>query len=176
MNKTKQILSNVYRKRKQFMKITDKQLSELRPMLMSLANDITGNHEDAEDVVQTAMSKAVSSESTFKGKSKLSTWLYSIVKNESLNFVKKRDRMKNVELTNDQVAAEGELDQDKLAEVEGFLMTMSQEEKDTLVMMLLMGLTVREVSFVLNRSVGFVSQISNRAMDRLRDLVTKNSL
>ena len=49
-------------------------------------------HEDANDVVQNALLKAWSSIGTFKGESKISTWLSRIAINEAVDFTR---RLKN---------------------------------------------------------------------------------
>ena len=45
-------------------------------------------HEDADDVLQNTFLKAWKSLLTFQGKAKLSTWLYRIAINESLDFLR----------------------------------------------------------------------------------------
>ena len=47
-------------------------------------------HEDADDVLQNTFLKAWKSLSTFQGKAKLSTWLYRIAINESLDFLRRQ--------------------------------------------------------------------------------------
>ena len=47
-------------------------------------------HEDANDVMQNVMLKAWSSLDSFRQDSKLSTWLYRIAINESLDFVRRQ--------------------------------------------------------------------------------------
>jgi len=50
-------------------------------------------HEDADDTVQNTFLKAWKGLETFKGEAKLSTWLYRIATNESINFLnQKRNR------------------------------------------------------------------------------------
>lgn len=49
-------------------------------------------HEDADDVLQNTFMKAWKNLDSFHGKSKLSTWLFSIAINESLNYVGKKKR------------------------------------------------------------------------------------
>ncbi|MCR5243107.1 MAG: sigma-70 family RNA polymerase sigma factor, partial [Prevotella sp.] len=51
------------------------------------------NHDDADDVMQNALLKAWNNIDTFRSDSKLSTWLYRIVINESLDFVRKQKNM-----------------------------------------------------------------------------------
>jgi RNA polymerase sigma-70 factor, ECF subfamily len=52
--------------------------------LFRLVQNITGNHEDAEEVVQNAFVKAFRKLDTFRGDSRFYTWLVRIAMNESL--------------------------------------------------------------------------------------------
>ena len=45
------------------------------------------DHEDADNVVQNTFIKAWTNITSFRGESKLSTWLYKIAYNESLTFL-----------------------------------------------------------------------------------------
>jgi len=55
----------------------------------NLALKICGNREDAEEVAQDSFVKAFRALSSFKGKSSFATWLYRIVYNTSMTFVRK---------------------------------------------------------------------------------------
>ena len=48
------------------------------------------SHEDANDVLQNVFIKVWSNLQNFQGKSSLSTWLYRIAVNESLDFLRKQ--------------------------------------------------------------------------------------
>lgn len=54
------------------------------------------SHEDANDVLQNTFVKAWNSIATFQGKSKLSTWLYRIAINESLDFLRHQKLVQQV--------------------------------------------------------------------------------
>lgn len=60
------------------------------------------DHEDANDVMQNTFMKAWQNIDNFKNKSKLSTWLYSIAINESLDFVRKKKKVSD--LTSDDIS------------------------------------------------------------------------
>ena len=47
------------------------------------------NHDDANDIVQNVFIKAWSNLQNFRGEAKLSTWLFKIAVNESINFINK---------------------------------------------------------------------------------------
>jgi RNA polymerase sigma-70 factor (ECF subfamily) len=55
-----------------------------------LALKMTGNPQDAEDVLQETFIKAYNHISSFEGRSKVSTWLYRIAANEALMLLRKR--------------------------------------------------------------------------------------
>lgn len=55
-----------------------------------LALKMTGNSQDAEDVLQETFIKAFNHIESFEGRSKVSTWLYRIAVNESLMLLRKR--------------------------------------------------------------------------------------
>ena len=48
------------------------------------------SHDDADDVLQNTFIKAWNGIATFRGDSKLSTWLYRIATNETLNFLERQ--------------------------------------------------------------------------------------
>ena len=50
------------------------------------------SHEDADDVLQNTFIKVFKNLNTFNGDSQIYTWLYRIATNESLTFIKKRQR------------------------------------------------------------------------------------
>ena len=55
-----------------------------------LALKLTGDSQDAEDVVQETFIKAYNNIESFEGRSKVSTWLYRIATNEALMMLRKR--------------------------------------------------------------------------------------
>ena len=54
------------------------------------ARQMVFDHDDANDIIQNAFIKVWEALANYRGDSKLYTWLYRIVANESLTFLKKR--------------------------------------------------------------------------------------
>ena len=50
------------------------------------------NHDDTDDVLQNVFIKVYKGINKFKGDSKLSTWMYRIAYNESINFLKLKEK------------------------------------------------------------------------------------
>lgn len=62
-------------------------------------------HDDADDVLQETFVKAWLNIDSFQGKSKLSTWLYRIAVNESLDFLRRRRNESQVDIDDAQSVA-----------------------------------------------------------------------
>ncbi len=54
------------------------------------------SHDDANDLLQQSFMKAWSNLHNFRGDAKLSTWLYKIAVNESINFLNKERQRRNI--------------------------------------------------------------------------------
>src|SRR5205809_7850020 len=74
-----------------------------------IAQHITQNREDAEDVVQDAFLKAYQNLEQFQGNSKFYTWLVRIAVNEALMKLRRRRSDKTVSLDEDVVTEEGSM-------------------------------------------------------------------
>jgi RNA polymerase sigma-70 factor, ECF subfamily len=61
-----------------------------RPKVLAVAQRITNNWEDAEDVAQESLHKAFLHHDTFQEKSKFSTWLTRIAMNEAFMLLRRR--------------------------------------------------------------------------------------
>lgn len=62
---------------------------------------IVMNHEDANDLLQNTFIKAWTNIENFKQQSKLSTWLYRIAINESLDFLRKQKTQADINVDDD---------------------------------------------------------------------------
>lgn len=75
-------------------------------------------HDDADDVLQNTLVKAWSAIDTFRGESRLQTWLFRIAINESLNFLAKKKQNLSLDQTEgsiaDMIASDSYFDGDEL--------------------------------------------------------------
>jgi len=77
--------------------------------VLRIAQHITHNEEDAQDVVQEAFLKAYTNLEQFQGNSKFYTWLVRIAVNEALMKLRKRRNSKTVSLDEDVETEEGSM-------------------------------------------------------------------
>ena len=64
----------------------------LRPLVCRWALVMTGDPDDAEDVAQLVMMKMLASIGGFDGRSKVTSWLYRITRNASLDYQRGKQR------------------------------------------------------------------------------------
>ena len=72
---------------------------EYEKNVYNIALRMTGNSEDAADMTQEAFIKAYNSLQSFRGDSKFSVWLYRIVSNVCLDFLRSKNRRPTVALS-----------------------------------------------------------------------------
>jgi RNA polymerase sigma-70 factor (ECF subfamily) len=68
----------------------------------NVALSYTKNIEDAEEITQDVFMKIFKNAALFKGESSLNTWIYRIVVNTSLNYLKKKNKFTLFKNTNKQ--------------------------------------------------------------------------
>ena len=73
----------------------------------NIAYRMLGNLEDANDVTQEALVKAYKGIKKFKGKSSFSTWLYAIVNNACIDFIRKNRKANIIYLDREYETGEG---------------------------------------------------------------------
>jgi RNA polymerase sigma-70 factor, ECF subfamily len=86
----------------------------------TLAYRLTGDEEDARDVVQEAYLRGYRGLKSFRGDAQFSTWMYRITANCASTLLAKRTRHRHEELTDDAMVADSrpEIDPESMAEAE----------------------------------------------------------
>lgn len=69
-------------------------LDDYQQKVFSTCISFVPNKEDAEDIAQEVFLEVFKSVANFKGDSKLSTWIYRIATNKSLEFIRKKNTKK----------------------------------------------------------------------------------
>ena len=150
--------------------------------LFRLAFRMTGNQQDAEDVVQESFLRAYKQIGKFDERASFGTWLYRIAMNCSLDLVRARKRR------NEQLApADSELDEPVLSlpspdpdpsrlalsgevrdRVEGAMNQLSPSERTAFVLRHFEGMCIEDVSRVLGCQPGAAKHSVFRAVQKLR--------
>jgi RNA polymerase sigma-70 factor (ECF subfamily) len=148
----------------------------------NLALRMTGNPDDAEDMAQEAFLKAYDSLESFRGDSKFSVWLYRIVSNVCLDFLRKKKKRPSFSLsTEDDDGEETELElpdlrnlpEDELERkltrdaVRRGLAQLSEDSRQILLLREIQGLSYEEIGQTLGLEPGTVKSRIFRARKKL---------
>ena len=135
-------------------------------------------HEDANDVLQNTFLKAWSSLDTFRGEAKLSTWLFRIAVNESLNHLEKQK--KSVRLDDDEDGTanllqsdpyfDGDETQLQLQEAIG---TLPEKQRIVFNLKYFQEMKYEEMSQVLGTSVGALKASYHHAVQKITSFFEK---
>jgi len=149
--------------------------------LHNLARHLTGNPEDAEDLVQETYARALRAERQFTPGTNLKAWLFRILRNTFVSTYRRRrrdptvgglDTVDEVPGALDQAWLRNDFELDRLRkvvaeEIEAALMTLSEDAR-TVILLDLEGLSEVEVGQVLGCPVGTVKSRLSRARAALR--------
>ena len=155
----------------------------------NLALRMTGNAQDAEDMTQEAFLKAYSSLDSFRGDSKFSVWLYRIVSNVCLDFLRRRKRRPAVSLSMEDDEGEDvqldlpdtsqspeELLEKKLTReaVQRGLAQLPEDARQILLLREIQGLSYEEIGEALHLEAGTVKSRIFRARKKLCAFLTED--
>ena len=151
---------------------------------------IVQNAEDAEDVAQEVFIQVYRSIHSFKGESKLSTWLYRIATTRSLDLLRSRKSKKRFGLLQ-RLFGEGNepefeipdfnhpgvaLDQkENAARLFKAISQLPDNQKTAFTLHKLEDLSYQEVSEVMKTSVAAVESLMHRAKQNLRKILEKDT-
>ncbi len=159
-------------------------------IIYNTAFKICTNADDAYDISQETLLKIYKNIQYFEGKSKFSTWVYRIVTNTALDYIKKH-RKSNVFSLNAQMDAEGDtyienikdtaptpeevLDTEETKKlVHEAMNKLSENHRTVLVLRDINGLSYEEISEILMCNEGTVKSRINRARNALYEIISKN--
>lgn len=158
--------------------------------IYNVAYRIVGSYDDALDVSQEAMVKIFKNLAYFEEKSKLSTWIYRIVTNTALDFLKKYGKHKVVSIDQKMEGDDNAFDRDfpstdaspqenmeqkeRREAILHALDQLSPEHKAVLVLRDFSGLSYEEIARATLCSEGTVKSRINRARKSLRKILLRN--
>lgn len=153
---------------------------EYHKLVYGIAFSILKNKDDSEDVSQSVFAKIYKlSKSKLPDKSE-SSWLYSVTKNETITYLRKKN--KEINLDDDYNIYNLQIENDDIKEIENIdaykrtIKTLSPKEQEIISLKILSGLSFREISKVLNMPIGTVQWNYYKAIHSLRLLLGNISM
>lgn len=136
-----------------------------------------GNHCIAEDIVSEVFEKVVSNHYTYNpAKSKLNTWLFTIVNNTIINYYKKNihqpERLEFKKLESSYCLEDLILERERKEQLLKAIMGLKERQRNIIALKFGAGLTNREISQIMNISESNVGTILYRSLKQLRNILT----
>lgn len=147
-----------------------------------IALRLAGSHEDARDLVQDAFIRCYQSMENYRGDCSFRTWLYRIVINLSLNYLKSPRISRRVELSEGEIdAVPGRVNESDPTEslirhqrtelLKEAIAQLPAKQKQTLMLKVYGELKYEEISEIMRCPVGTAKANFYHAVKRLRELI-----
>jgi RNA polymerase sigma-70 factor (ECF subfamily) len=155
-------------------------------MIYNTALGIVQNEADADDITQEVFEQVYISIGSFKGDSKLSTWIYKITISKSLDHIKKKKRKKRfgivkslfgdsevenyspVEFNHPGVQLE---QKERASELFAALKQLPDKQKIAFILHKVEGQSYQEIAEIMNKSLNAVEALMSRAKANLKTLL-----
>lgn len=151
------------------------EIAALLPRLRRFARAITFNREDADDLVQVAVERAIGHGDQWQPGTRLDSWIFRIMKNAWIDEVRSRARRAELfapEEAGEQVGDESaDAHQQRLA-IQKAVSLLSEEHRLVVGLVLVDGLPYKEAAEVLEIPVGTLTSRLARAREALQALLS----
>ncbi len=131
-------------------------------------------HDDANDVLQNVLIKVYRNIHNFKGQAQLYTWLYRIATNETLTFLKKKNKKSAISLEQEIINLADTLKADEYFDgsevqlkLQQAILTLPEKQKLIFLMRYFEGLPYQEISTILDTSVGGLKASYHHAVKKI---------
>ena len=142
-------------------------------LVYSIAFSIVKNKQDAEDIMQIVFTKIYSIEKNKLPSENEASWLYSVTKNETINFLKKRNN--NISLDNIYEIVDNNNEINKIIDKEKYnklIERLNDEERDIISLKILSNLSFDEIGKILRIPTGTVKWKYYKSIHALKILLS----
>jgi RNA polymerase sigma-70 factor (ECF subfamily) len=151
------------------------EIAALLPRLRRFARAITFNREDADDLVQTAVERAIGHGEQWQHGTRLDSWIFRIMKNAWIDEVRSRSRRAELFAPEEEGEHVGDdsagAHQQRMA-IQRAVSLLSEEHRLVVGLVLVDGMPYREAAEVLEIPVGTLTSRLARARDALQALLS----
>lgn len=152
-------------------------ITDHKGMVYSILLRMTDDHEEANDLAQEVFVKVYRQLCQFKGKSKLSTWIYKITYFHGLSHLRKQKRWVGEEYyhhaeSDDDIENDIAIDEMK-GHVSACINRLKPLERTAITLFYIEELSVKDVAEIMNISEAYVKVTVHRAKRNLKGLIKK---
>ncbi|TAK45897.1 MAG: RNA polymerase sigma factor [Betaproteobacteria bacterium] len=150
------------------------ELVSLLPRLRRFGRALTGQRQDADDLVQTAIERALTRREQWEAGTRLSSWLFRIVQNAWIDEVRargRRDRVLAPEEAGEHVGVSTTDAQIDALAVRKAMARLNDDQRIAVSLVLVEGLPYKEAAAVLDIPIGTLTSRLARAREQLQALL-----
>lgn len=136
-------------------------------------------HDDANDVLQNTFIKVWTNLGSFRGESKLATWLYKIAINESITFINKQRQQSNIAIDDDDTFLLSKLEADSYFDgdeaqlkLQKAILTLPEKQRIVFNMKYFDDMKYEDMSAILNTSVGALKASYHYAVKKIEEFLS----
>ena len=141
-------------------------------VIYSIAFSVLKNKEDSEDVVQNVIVKIYNLDKDKLPKEKEATWLYTVTKNEALEFIRKNN--KQVELENVYEIEDNNNEIDKIIDKENFnklISNLTDKEKEIISLKIISNLSFKQIQMLIGEPINTIKWRYYNSLYKLKQLI-----
>jgi RNA polymerase sigma-70 factor (ECF subfamily) len=150
------------------------EIAQLLPRLRRFGRALARHREDADDLVQIAIEKALTRTAQWTPGTRLDSWMFRIMQNAWIDEVRSRQRSAQTFVSTDDLeaigAATGDSQVDAIA-VRKAVAQLGDDQRAVVALVLVEGLSYQEAAHVLEVPVGTVTSRLARARESLQEML-----
>ena len=150
------------------------QIVQLLPRLRRFARSLVNNVQDADDLVQLAIERALSRSEQLRPGAQLSSWMFGILRNAWIDESRSRGRRSRVfvaEEHGENVADPTASGQADALSVQDALARLPSEQREVIGLVLVEGLSYKEAAEIVGVPVGTITSRLARGRDSLQSML-----
>ena len=139
------------------------------------------SHDDTNDLLQNTFIKAWSNLEYFRGEARLSTWLYRIALNETLNFLNKQRALNQLSLDDAEAAALNKLESDPYFDgdhtqllFEQAIQTLPEKQRIVFNLKYFQEMKYERMSDILGTSIGSLKASYHHAVKKIEEFLNRH--
>ncbi len=150
-------------------------VNKYRDVAFNLALSIVRNKEDAKDITQDSFLKVLEHISEFRNDSKFSTWLYKIVYNHSIQFIRRSELVNFIDIESVRALEYPdtlETGEEKYFELYHAIDRLEENERNIILLFYLAEKSIKELKVITGLSISNIKVILHRTRKKLHEKIT----
>lgn len=143
-------------------------IDKYKDIAYNLALSIVKNKEDAKDITQDSFLKILENINRFRNESKFSTWLYRIVYNQSIGFVKRENNTNTVDYSLlVETSEKNDNQEDKIQDLYKAINLLDDTDRNIILLFYLAEKSIKEIAQITGFGIANIKVILHRARKKL---------